>query len=121
MPRGGPRPRMRLANEVAIDPANEGMNSLLDMVKSASADWVQSRLVREGGLHHDERGFQSPIQDTASIASLFRSYGTILSHSSALDLATTATTSSVSLMLNTSCGTPGSMKMKSPASFSTTC
>ena len=35
--------------------------------------------------------------------------------------ATTATTGSVSLTLNTSCGTPGSMKMKSPASFSTTC
>ena len=43
----------------------------------------------------------------------------ILSHSSALERATTATTGSVSLRLNTSCGTPGAMKMKSPASWST--
>src|SRR4026207_568320 len=42
------------------------------------------------------------------------------SHSLASERATTATTGSVSLTLNTSCGTPGSMKMKSPAAFSTT-
>ena len=42
-------------------------------------------------------------------------------HSLASERATTATTGSVSLTLNTSCGTPGSMKMKSPAVFSTTC
>jgi hypothetical protein len=42
-------------------------------------------------------------------------------HSLGSDRATTATTGSVSLALNTSCGTPGSMKMKSPAVFSTTC
>ena len=33
----------------------------------------------------------------------------------------TAITGSVSLRLSTSCGTPGSMKMKSPASLSTAC
>jgi hypothetical protein len=42
-------------------------------------------------------------------------------HSLASERATTATTGSVSLTLNTSCGTPGSMKMKSPAVFSTIC
>src|SRR5215467_5187212 len=45
----------------------------------------------------------------------------MFSHSLASERATTATTGSVWLQLNTSCGTPGSMKMKSPASFSTTC
>src|SRR6185295_11463062 len=47
--------------------------------------------------------------------------GMMCSHSLASDRATTATTGSVSLRLKTSCGTPGSMKMKSPASFSTDC
>ena len=42
-------------------------------------------------------------------------------HSLASERATTATTGSVSLTLKTSCGTPGSMKMKSPAVFSTIC
>jgi hypothetical protein len=46
--------------------------------------------------------------------------GMMCSHSLASERATTATTGSVSLTLNTSCGTPGSMKMKSPAWFSTT-
>ena len=41
------------------------------------------------------------------------------SHSPASERATTATTGSVSLTLQTSCGTPGSMKMKSPGPFST--
>jgi hypothetical protein len=49
-----------------------------------------------------------------------REYGMMFCHSLASDRATTATTGSVSLALNTSCGTPGSMKMKSPAVFSTT-
>ncbi len=48
-----------------------------------------------------------------------RGYGTMCSHSAASDRATTATTGSRSLRLKTSWGTPGSMKMKSPASFST--
>src|SRR5215468_8208014 len=41
------------------------------------------------------------------------SYATMFSHSKASDRATTATTGSVSLKLRTSCGIPGSMKMKS--------
>ena len=45
----------------------------------------------------------------------------MLAHSLASERATTATTGSVALTLKTSCGTPGSMKMKSPAVFSTTC
>jgi hypothetical protein len=39
----------------------------------------------------------------------FLSYGTIFSHSPASERATTATTGSASLRLNTSWGTPGSM------------
>ncbi len=56
---------------------------------------------------------------TSPVAPVSRSYVTMCAHSSASERATTATTGSVSLRLKTSCGIPGSMKMKSPAPFST--
>ena len=56
------------------------------------------------------------ISINAQISSYFGlSYAMMCSHSEASERATTAITGSVSLALNTSCGTPGSMKMKSPA------
>ena len=48
-------------------------------------------------------------QERPGYSAWVRSYGMMLSHSSAEDRATKATTGSVSLMLNTSWGTPGLM------------
>src|SRR5262245_39436393 len=76
---------------------------------------------RHGRPERTHRQGRRALNEAAAVHDRGLSYGTILDHSLASDRATTATTGCVSLTLNTSCGTPGSMKMKSPAPFSTTC
>src|SRR5205823_686595 len=81
---------------------------------------AEPHVIHRRMLSRDGLAFRGPRgRYDACLPPVSFSYGTIRSHSSALDRATTATTGLLSLRLKTSCGTPGAMKMKSPAAWST--